>query len=388
MRSVFAGYRPSLMITAIIVALVGIGGTVAVVIAAAQAVGATQAQTASWIAGLGLGITINSSLLSFYFKKPVTAAWSSPGAAVIAATSGISLPEAVGAFLFCAALLMLTALIRPLRRLVSAIPMPLANALLAGVLFGFVVRVFPALSSNPNLVVPLLTLFILIRLWSPLWATLLTLAAGTILAFVLGQAAEVPTFAFTQLQFVRPELNGAVVLSLGLPLYLVTMAGQNLPGLAALRAAGYEVDARPILGLTGLTSAAVAFIGCHTQNLAAVTAALCTSPDAHPDPDKRWMVGPSHALVYFLIALCAGWLVALFAALPPELLITVAAVGLSGALIAALAGALGDEAMRFPALVTFLVAQSTFTLWGLGGAFWGLALGLLLWGLSKAKSSR
>ena len=379
------GFRPSILATAFVAALVGIGGTVAIVIAAAEAVGATQAQTASWIAGLGIGIAINASLLSFVFKKPITSAWSSPGAAVIAATSGISLPEAVGAFLFCAALLMLTALIRPLRNLVSSIPLPLANALLAGVLFGFVIRIFPALESNPILVLPLFLLFIFVRLWSPLWATVCTLVVGTILAFALQQASGIPDFEITQLTWVWPEFDFTIMLSLGLPLYLVTMAGQNLPGLAVLRAAGYDVDARPILAITGLTSAGVAFIAAHTQNLAAITAALCTSPDAHPDPKKRWMVGPSLGLIYLLIAISAGWLVALFAALPPELLITVAAVGLSGALINALSGSMAEPDLRFPALATFLVAQSSFALLGLGGAFWGLIVGLALWGLSKAR---
>lgn len=380
--------RPSIFITALLAALVGIGGSIALIFAAANALGTTQEETASWIFGLGIGITINATLLSFYFKMPVTAAWSSPGSAVIAATSGLSLPEATGAFLLTALLLSLTALIRPLRNLVSAIPLPLANALLAGVLFGFVIRVFPALESNAVLVAPLLVLFILVRLWSPLWATLLTLIAGIGLAFALGQSAELPAFAFTRPVLIAPEFDVAVMLSLGIPLYLVTMAGQNLPGLAVLRASGYDVDARPILGLTGLTSGVLAFIGAHTQNLAAITAALCTSPDAHPDPKKRWLVGPSLGLIYLIIALCAGWMVGLFDALPPELLITVAAVGLAGALATALSGAVADKDLLFPALVTFLVAQSPFKFLDLGGAFWGLAAGLLLWGLSKMRLPR
>lgn len=381
----FAGYRPSLFIAALIAALVGFGGTVAIVLAAAEAVGATQAQTASWLAGLGLGIAINATILSWVFKQPITTAWSSPGAALIAATSGYSMGEAVAAFLLCSVLLLLTASIGGLRRLVSAIPMPLANALLAGVLFGYVINVFPEIAGNPLLSLSMIGVFMVVRLWSPPWATLITLGFGTALAFALGQASPLPPLRLTSLVWVTPEFSISAMMSLGLPLYLVTMAGQNLPGLAVLRAAGYTVDTRPILGLTGVSSFGLAFIGAHTQNLAAITAALCTGRDAHPDPDRRWMTGPSLGFIYLLIALCCGWLVALFAALPSALIVTVAAVGLSGALATALKNAVQEETLLFPALVTFLVAQSDVSFFGLGGAFWGLILGLGLWGLSRGR---
>lgn len=381
----FAGYRPSLFIAALIAALVGFGGTVAIVLAAAEAVGATQAQTASWLAGLGLGIAINATILSWVFKQPITTAWSSPGAALIAATSGYSMGEAVAAFLLCSVLLLLTASIGGLRRLVSAIPMPLANALLAGVLFGYVINVFPEIAGNPLLSLSMIGVFMVVRLWSPPWATLITLGFGTALAFALGQASPLPPLRLTSLVWVTPEFSISAMMSLGLPLYLVTMAGQNLPGLAVLRAAGYTVDTRPILGLTGISSFGLAFIGAHTQNLAAITAALCTGRDAHPDPDRRWMTGPSLGFIYLLIALCCGWLVALFAALPSALIVTVAAVGLSGALATALKNAVQEETLLFPALVTFLVAQSDVSFFGLGGAFWGLILGLGLWGLSRGR---
>ena len=381
----FAGYRPSLFIAALIAALVGFGGTVAIVLAAAEAVGATQAQTASWLAGLGLGIAINATILSWVFKQPITTAWSSPGAALIAATSGYSMGEAVAAFLLCSVLLLLTAIIGGLRRLVSAIPMPLANALLAGVLFGYVINVFPEIAGNPLLSLSMIGVFMVVRLWSPPWATLITLGFGTALAFALGQASPLPPLRLTSLVWVTPEFSISAMMSLGLPLYLVTMAGQNLPGLAVLRAAGYTVDTRPILGLTGISSFGLAFIGAHTQNLAAITAALCTGRDAHPDPDRRWMTGPSLGFIYLLIALCCGWLVALFAALPSALIVTVAAVGLSGALATALKNAVQEETLLFPSLVTFLVAQSDVSFFGLGGAFWGLILGLGLWGLSRGR---
>ena len=381
----FAGYRPSLFIAALIAALVGFGGTVAIVLAAAEAVGATQAQTASWLAGLGLGIAINATILSWVFKQPITTAWSSPGAALIAATSGYSMGEAVAAFLLCSVLLLLTASIGGLRRLVSAIPMPLANALLAGVLFGYVINVFPEIAGNPLLSLSMIGVFMVVRLWSPPWATLITLGFGTALAFALGQASPLPPLRLTSLVWVTPEFSISAMMSLGLPLYLVTMAGQNLPGLAVLRAAGYTVDTRPILGLTGISSFGLAFIGAHTQNLAAITAALCTGRDAHPDPDRRWMTGPSLGFIYLLIALCCGWLVALFAALPSALIVTVAAVGLSGALATALKNAVQEETLLFPSLVTFLVAQSDVSFFGLGGAFWGLILGLGLWGLSRGR---
>ena len=164
------------------------------------------------------------------------------------------------------------------------------------------------------------------------------------------------------------------------------MAGQNLPGIAALHAAGYRPDIRPILGLTGASSIGFAFIGSPAQNLAAITATLCTGPDAHPDKSKRWMTGPMLGLLYLAVAFSSGWLVAYFGTLPAALILTTAAVGLSGPLLAAFKGAFSDANLAFPSLITFLVTQSSLHFWGLGSEFWALVAGLSLWGLQRVKS--
>ena len=376
------GYRSSVFVSALLAALVGFGGTVALVLAAAEALEARQAQTISWLTAMCLAIAVNAGVLAWVQRVPITAAWSAPALALLSVTTGVSLGQAVAAFLLSGALVIVTGFVGGLRRLVAAIPLPLANALLAGILFGFIVRVFPAVPQVPALTLPMIALFFLVQLWSPPWATLAALGFGLVLCFALGLAGPIPAFAPPQLQWVSPEFDWQVLVSLGVPLYLVTMAGQNLPGFAVLRADGYATGTRSVLGLTGLTSCVSALFGSSGQNLAAVTAPLCTGPDTHPDPALRWMVGPSLALCYAVFALSCGWLVLVFAKLPPAFIITVAAVGLSGALARALSAAMADAALRLPALVTFLVAQSSVAFWGLGGAFWGLALGLALWGLS------
>ncbi len=379
----FHGYRPSIFISALLASLVGFGGTVALILSAAEALNATHLQTISWLTAMCLAISFNASVLAWLQRQPITIAWSAPAMALLSVTTDVSLNAAIGAFFFCGFLLLITGFAKQLRNLVSAIPIPLANALLAGILFGFVIRVFPEISEFPKLSIPMIVLFFLIQLWSPAWATLSSLVLGLILSFALGLSGPIPAFVPSQLIWVRPVLDWQVAVSIGLPLYLVTMAGQNLPGLAVLRADGYDTDTRSTLGLTGLTSMITAFFGSSGQNLAAVTAAMCTGPETHPVKSLRWTVGPSLGFCYLVIALCAGWLVTLFANLPSGFIITVAAVGLCGALARALGAAMSDQSLRLPALITFLVAQSNVSFWELGGALWGLALGLALWGLSK-----
>ena len=179
------------------------------------------------------------------------------------------------------------------------------------------------------------------------------------------------------LTFIAPTFDPSVLIGLGLPLFLVTMASQNLPGLAVLKASGYEPPAGPILAATGLASVVTGIFGAHTSNLAAISAAICTGPDTHPDPKKRWMVGPFYALSYLVFAAFSAALIGLIAALPPELIKTVAGLALMGAFLGALGSALAEEVKRFPAIVTFAVTASGLTLFGIGSAFWGLAAGLV-----------
>jgi benzoate membrane transport protein len=370
--------RLSIITSAVVAALVGFGSTIAIIIAAAQAVGADAAQTSSWVAALCLSMAATSGYLSVRYRMPVVTAWSTPGAALIAASSGISVHAAIGCFLLTGLLILLAAFIKPFGRLIEKIPTSIAAAMLAGVLIRFVMAVFESAQGAPGLVLPLVGLFLVIRLFNPALAVLAVLFVGLGIAFGGGLAAPLASdLSLSSLTFIAPAFEPAALIGLGLPLFLVTMASQNLPGFAVLRASGYAPPTRPILAVTGLASMVTALFGAHTSNLAAISAAICTGPDTHPDPGKRWMVGPFYTLSYLIFAAFSAALIGLIAALPPELIKTVAGLALMGAFAGALGSALSEETKRFPAVLTLAVTASGITLYGIGSAFWGLAAGLV-----------
>jgi benzoate membrane transport protein len=370
--------RLSIVTSAVVAALVGFGSTIALIIAAAQAVGADPAQTSSWVASLCLATAAISGILSVRYRIPVVAAWSTPGAALIAASSGISIHAAVGSFVLAGALIVMAAFIKPFGRLIERIPTPIAAAMLAGILIRFVMAVFESAQAAPSLVLPLIGLFLVVRLYNAAFAVLAVLFIGLGLAFGSGLAQPVASsLSLSSLTLIRPAWEPTALIGLGIPLFLVTMASQNLPGFAVLRASGYTPPSRPILAVSGLASVVTAFFGAHTSNLAAISAAICTGPDTHPDPAKRWMVGPFYALCYLIIAAFSAALIGLIAALPPELIKTVAGLALMGAFAGALNSALSEASKIFPAVLTLAVTASGLTLFSIGSAFWGLAAGLI-----------
>ncbi len=374
--------RLSIVTSAVVAALVGFGSTIAIIIAAAQAVGADAAQTSSWVAALCLAMMATSGYLSVRYRMPVITAWSTPGAALIAASSGISIHAAVGSFLLAGALIVLAALIKPFGRAIERIPTPIAAAMLAGVLLQFVVGVFQSAQGAPGLVLPLVAIFLAVRLFNPALAVLAVLFVGLGIAFGSGMARPLTSnLSLSSLTFIEPVFEPTVLIGLGLPLFLVTMASQNLPGFAVLKASGYQPPSRPILAVTGMASVVTALFGAHTSNLAAISAAICTGPDTHPDPAKRWMVGPFYALCYLIFAAFSAALIGLIAALPPELIKTVAGLALLGAFAGALGSALSEAPKVFPAVITLAVTASGLTLFGIGSAFWGLVAGLVTLGL-------
>ncbi len=374
--------RLSIVTSAVVAALVGFGSTIAIIIAAAQAVGADTAQTSSWVAALCLATAAISGILSFHYRMPVVAAWSTPGAALIAASTGISIHAAVGAFILAGCLIVLAGFVKPFGRLIERIPTPIAAAMLAGILLQFVVGVFQSAQGAPGLVLPLVGIFLVVRLFNPALAVLAVLFVGLGLAFGGGMARPLASdLSLSTLTFIAPAWDLTSLIGLGLPLFLVTMASQNLPGLAVLKASGYEPPSGPILAVTGIASIVTAFFGAHTSNLAAISAAICTGPDTHPDPKKRWTVGLFYCLNYLIIAAFSAALIGLIAALPPELIKTVAGLALMGAFMGALGSALSEDSRRFPAIVTLVVTASGLTLFGVGSAFWGLVAGLVTLGL-------
>jgi benzoate membrane transport protein len=367
----------SQLVSALVATFVGFAASVAVVLAAAQALGATPGQTVSWVAGLALAKGIASLWLSWRHRMPIICAWSTPGAALIAAASGVDMAAAVGAFLAAAGLMMATAAFRPLGALVERIPMSIAAAMLAGVIFRFVVAVFDEMRVEPVMVAILLAVFLLARLRNPFLGVIAALGAGLILTFATGQAslpAGPPTL--TQIELIMPRLDPAALIGVGVPLYLVTMAAQNLPGFAVLRAAGYTPPAAACLFVTGLMSFLTAPTGAHMVNMAAISASICTGPDTHPDPGERWKAGLWYGLFWLTIAASAGLLLALIVAMPKALIVAVAGLGLVGSLTGALGQAMANERERFAAVVAFAVAASSLSLFGVGSAFWSLAAGL------------
>ncbi len=375
--------RLSLVSSALVAALVGYGSTIALLLAAAAAVGASPAETTSWITAVCLLKAAGSLGLSLWSRVPVVLAWSTPGAALVAATSGLTMAEAAGAFLIAGLLTVATGLLRPLGRLVSAIPDTIAAGMLAGVLLPFALKLPGAAVAQPGIVLPMIAVFALIRLNSPALAVLGALAAGVALAFATGAAAPLGGWSLPGLTFVLPAFRWEVAAGLALPLYLVTMASQNLPGFATLRAHGYEAPVGPALVTTGGLSALGALAGSHPVSMAAITAAIVMGPDTHPDPAQRWKAAIPYAAVWVGLAALGPLVVALLAALPGEVVAAAVALALLGTFAGAAGTAFAVPAERFAAAATLAVTASGVAVWGVGSAFWGLLAGLALAGLDR-----
>lgn len=381
--------RASLISAAFVAALVGYGSTIALVLAAAAAVGATSAQTASWVLAVCLGKALGTAVLSVWHRVPVVLAWSTPGAALVATTEGISMTQAVGAFVVTGLLIAATGAVRPLGRAVAMIPDGIAGGMLAGVLLPFVLKGAGAAEAAPALVLPMLAVFALMRLWNPAVAVIAALAAGLALAFSFGFAAwPALTLPLPRLVFISPEFDPGVIVGLALPLYLVTMASQNLPGFATMRAAGYEPPVRPALAVTGGISALTALFGAHTVSMAAITAAICLGPDVHPDRDQRWKVGLAYAGFWAALGLFSPAILRLLGALPPQVMVALVALALLGALTGALATAMAVPAQRFAAVLTLGITAAGVPFLGVGAAFWGLVAGISFFALEHLAQRR
>jgi benzoate membrane transport protein len=330
-------------------------------------------------------MAIESLWLSWRTKMPVITAWSTPGVALIAASSGFSMAEAVSAFIVTAILLIVTGLFRPLTQLISRIPPSVASGMLAGIVVTFAINAVKTIPVDPWLILPLIAAFFIIRLFNPALSVLAVLIGGGLAAFLTGRVGGLPAPELSTLTLIAPQFTAKAIIGLALPLYLVTMASQNLSGLAVLRAAGYHPEPGPLIGITGLFSLLSAPFGGSTTNLAAISAAICTGPDVHPDPAERWKTGPFYALAYLVFAIFGASLVAIFAVLPGSLIVLVAGLALMASLANALSIALKEEGERMAATVTFVVTASGLTLFGVGAAFWGLVGGLLVLFLDRFK---
>jgi benzoate membrane transport protein len=374
----------SLTAAAVAAVIVGFASTILVVMEGVRAVGASPTQQASAAASICIAMAITSFILALRYKQPIMVAWSTPGAALMATgATGITFPEAVGAFIFAGALMTLTAFIKPISTAISKMPPAIAAAMLAGVLLRFVLGVPTAAFDLPVFVVPLVVAFFALRLLVPMYTVPVIVLLGLVFAGLSGGFSQPVHIGITPFEFVAPQWNWQVLIGLGVPLYLVTMASQNLPGFAVLKAHHYEPPVAASLAVTGLGSMVAALFGTHAINMAAITAALVAGPDCHPDPKQRWKMIYPYAALYVLFGLAAGTFVSLLGAMPKPLVIAIAGLALFAPLMNGIAGMVKDQKDIEAATVTFLVTASGITILGVGAAFWGLLAGLLVWGLKR-----
>ncbi len=377
--SFFKDLSVSAVVAGFVAVLVGFTSSAIIVFQAAQALGATPAQTASWLWALGLAMMLTSVGLSVRYKMPVLTAWSTPGAAMlVTGVSGVTMPQAIGAFMVCAALIVLVGVTGWFERAMQRVPQALGAAMLAGVLLRFGIEGFAAMKTQLLLVSVMVAVYLVMRRLSPRYAVPAVLAAGVVMVAARGQLSlGALDFALTRPVFVMPEFSLSAIVGVALPLFAVTMASQNVPGIAVLRTSGYEPPISPIMTWTGLTALLLAPLGAYTVNLAAITAAICASDQADHDPAKRYTASASAGVFYLLVGMFGATVTAVFAAFPSEMVVALAGLALVNTIGSGLVGTVTDPEWREPAMMTFLVTASGVSIAGIGSAFWGLVAGVV-----------
>ena len=382
----------SAFVAGFVAVLVGFTSSVAIVFQAAQSFGATPAQITSWIWALGLGMGLCSLVPSLLLRKPVMVAWSTPGAAVLAtagAAGSFSMGEAVGAFMVCSLLVILVGATRALERVADRIPMEIASALLAGVLARFGIQAFAAAQTALPLVLLMVGTYLVARRMAGRYAVVFTLMVGILWVLITGQMAwSMEPVRLAMPVFVAPQWSVSAIVSLAIPLFVVTMASQNLPGMAVIRASGYELPVSRLITMTGWASLVLAPFGAFALNFSAITAAICMGPEAHEDRLKRYTAAASCGAIYIVIGLFGALVTGLLTSFPKELVVAIAGIALLSTIGNGLASALRDERHREPALITFLVTLSGITLMDIGSAFWGVVAGSLALFVQQYKQSR
>jgi benzoate membrane transport protein len=376
----------SAVVAGFVTVLVGFASASAIVFQAAGAIGASAAQLGSWMLALGVGMGLTCILLSLRYRAPVVTAWSTPGAALlVTSAAGLSIEEATGAFLVSAALITLVGFSGWFERAMDRIPLPIASGMLAGVLLRFGLGLFTAMSTQLALALGMCLAYFVARRLVPRYAVIAALLVGVVLALVQGLLhVDAVHVALARPVWVTPRFTAGAVIGVALPLFVVTMASQNVPGVAVIRASGYTVPISPVIGWTGLANLALAPLGGFTVNLAAITAAICMGREAHEDPRRRYVAAVFAGLFYLIVGIFGATVVALFLAFPSELVAAIAGLALLATIGNGLASAVGTENQREPALVTFLVTASGIAPAGIGSAFWGLVAGVVTLAILRA----
>ncbi len=367
------------VIAGFITVLVGFASSAVIVFQAARAVGADQAEIASWMWALGLGMGVTCIGLSLRYRVPVVTAWSTPGAAMlVVGATALPLSDAIGAFVLAALLAAVAGFSGIFEKAMRRIPVSLASGMLAGVLLRFGLDVFVSVGTQPLLVLAMFATYLLGRRLLPRYAVIATLLVGVVIAASKGlMHMDQVQLQLARPVFTVPTLSWAAVFGIALPLFIVTMASQNVPGVAVLKASGYDAPVSPVVGWIGTVNAALAPFGGYALNLAAITAAICMGRDVHEDPARRYTAAVSAGAFYIVIGLFGATVAAVFAAFPKELVAALAGIALLGTIGNSLAVAMREEAEREPALVTFLVTASGLSMAGIGSAFWGLVAGVV-----------
>jgi benzoate membrane transport protein len=377
----FRSAAPLSAVTAGLLALViGVTSSAAIVFAAARAAGATDAELASWMLALFVGMGVTCIGLSLRYRAPIVTAWSTPGAALLATgLTGVGMREAIGAFVISAALITVAGVTGWFARVMDRVPVPLAAALLGGVLVQFGIGLFTQMQHSFALVITMFATYLVCRRLLPRYAVLAALAAGVLAAAVTHSLRLSGVhLAVASPVFTMPAFSVQAAVGVAVPLFVVTMASQNLPGVAVLRNDGYDrVPVSPLITWTGATNLVLAPFGAFGLNLAAITAAICTGPQAHPDPRRRYVAGVWAGIFYLAIGLLGATVGSLLTALPTALVLGIAGIGLLGTIGSSLTSALLTDRWREAAVVTFLATASGLKLLGIGSAFWGLIAGLL-----------
>ncbi|WP_368186494.1 benzoate/H(+) symporter BenE family transporter [Aestuariibius sp. HNIBRBA575] len=376
----------------LLAAFVGYSASFAIVLAGLTAMGASDAQAATGLFFASIGMGICSIWLPAVTRIPAAVAWSTPGAAFLAATAVLpgGFGEAVGALILCAGLIVITGFVPALGRVVAAIPKPIANGLLAGVLLKLCLAPALALGTIPVLVLPVLVAWLIGLVWNRLAAMPFAVCAFVVVLFFVvdmsGSDAQSVTLRLPAFDPVPPSFTLSSFFSIALPLYLVTMAGQNIPGFAVLELNGYPVDRQPLIRKTGIVSIAFAPFGSIPVNMSAITAAMMAGQDAGRDPASRYWAAITAGIVYVLLAFAAALVTSLVGLAPLALITAVAGLALIPALVGAISAAFADPTQSEAPALTFLIAASGMTLWGISGAFWGVVVGTLIWVL-KSKTT-
>lgn len=380
MRTIINDMSLSAVIAGFVAVLIGFASSVAIVFQAAQAAGANADIIISWIMALGFGMGATCFFLSLWSRTPVITAWSTPGAALLATSLGaISYPEAIGVFMFAGILLLLTGVSGLVDKIMKLVPLPIASAMLAGVLFKFGLAIFDSMMSDTFLVGVMLVTYLVSKRFVPRYAVLFVLLAGVVLVLARADSnilSEVP-MEIGSLVWVWPQWNISALIGIGIPLYIVTMTAQNIPGVAVMRSSGYQTPVSPLISWTGFTSVVLAPLGGFTFNLAAITAAICSGEECHKNPERRYIAGLSAGVFYLGAGLAGTSVVALFSIFPATMISALAGIALLGTIGMNLKNAMVEESNREAALVTFLVTVSGVSFAGIASAFWGIVFGAI-----------